>query len=299
MDKKYKIGYLFKNEQIEQNLLTTLKNDYELQSINYLNLLYLDFIVVDEIKNLPKNMVFICELFEIPIYDIEEDLDNIEINNRVLKFLSTKIEENINKNVNKIDYEIETLKSLVKINILEEKRKRADAGHSFRVAYYSKLLAESLELSESEVKEIYIGALLHDTGKVFIPDKIINKTTDLTEEEYDIVKQHAMVGSLIIPKMIYKNIERIILEHHERYDGSGYPKGLKDEEICLGAKIVALADSFDAMTSVRFYNDIKNELEAIKELEKCITAVEEGGNGIKFDPFLCNLFISIIKKEFA
>lgn len=299
MNKEYKIGYLFKNKEIENNLLSLLSDDYELQSINYLNLLYLDFIIVDEINNLPKNMIFIANLFEIPYYDIDDNIDINEVNSRVLKFLSTKIEESINNNVNKIDYEIETLKSLVKINILEEKRKRADAGHSFRVAYYSKLLAESLELSESEIKEIYIGALLHDTGKVFIPDKIINKTTDLTEEEYDIVKQHAVVGSLIIPKMIYKNIENIILEHHERYDGSGYPKGLKEDEICLGAKIVAIADSFDAMTSVRFYNDTKDESEAIKELEKCITLKESGGNGIKFDPFLCNLFINIIKKEFS
>ncbi|HOO63599.1 MAG TPA: CHASE2 domain-containing protein [Synergistaceae bacterium] len=129
-------------------------------------------------------------------------------------------------------------------------------GHSDRVALLSRALAEALELPSEFVEELHFGALLHDVGKIGIPDAILQKPSRLCEEEFEAMKAHPLLGQGILePVHLPKVAVQGILEHHERLDGSGYPKGLKGDEISLAGRIVAVADAFDALSSRRTYKD--------------------------------------------
>jgi len=140
-------------------------------------------------------------------------------------------------------------------------------GHSERVAYFSKRIAEEMGLPKSEVDAVYTAALLHDVGKIGIPDSILLKPSRLTKEEYEIIKLHPILSYELL-----RNIDPIsaslpgIKYHHERWDGSGYPEGLKGKDIPLQARILAVADSFDAMTSDRIYRKGLDKKKAIEEL---------------------------------
>jgi HD-GYP domain-containing protein (c-di-GMP phosphodiesterase class II) len=127
-------------------------------------------------------------------------------------------------------------------------------GHAQRVANYSVLIAQEMDLDEAKREEIYIAALLHDVGKVGIPDAILNKPGPLSRAEYEIMKQHPVLGAKIMCPI--KKLENVIpgmLQHHELWDGSGYPEGIKGEDISLSARIIGVADTFDAMTTDRPY----------------------------------------------
>lgn len=157
-------------------------------------------------------------------------------------------------------------------------------GHSERVAEYAVILAQSLDIyGEDDLKLIYYACLLHDVGKVHIPDHILTKPSRLTEEEYMIVKKHPIVGANAI-----KDIEGmelcldIVLYHHERWDGTGYPEGLKGMQIPLTARIASIADSFDAMTSHRSYRGAMTAGEAYEQIIQ--------GVGTQFDPALVDHF---------
>ncbi|MBQ4634751.1 MAG: HD domain-containing protein, partial [Bacilli bacterium] len=135
----------------------------------------------------------------------------------------------------------------------------------------------------------------HDIGKISIPAEILTKPTKLTAEEYEINKKHADIGSLFFSDHAYSLVADIIRHHHERYDGNGYPDKLKCNEISLAAKIVALADSYDTMTSSRRYsNTIKNKEEALKEIIFCSVETEFGGKGCQFDPLLAENFCNFL-----
>ena len=127
-------------------------------------------------------------------------------------------------------------------------------NHSDRVSYYAVLLAKKIGLPEEEVEIIRDGGLFHDIGKIGIPDSILQKTSPLTDDEYSDIKNHPSIGAHILqPAKIFDKIIPIVKHHHERFDGRGYPSGLKGEDIPLCARIVCIADSFDAMTSDRSY----------------------------------------------
>lgn len=164
------------------------------------------------------------------------------------------------------------------------------SGHSKRVADYSKEIARRLGKSESEQENIYLIALLHDIGKIGIPDEIINKKTHLTDEEYDIIKQHPVIGSDIL-----RSIETVpairtgVRWHHERFDGNGYPDGLKASEIPEYAQIIAVADSYDAMTSNRSYRNLMSQATVRKEIEK--------GSGSQFSPAIASIMLTIIDED--
>ncbi len=161
-------------------------------------------------------------------------------------------------------------------------------NHSDRVSYYSVLIAQKLNLPESEIELIRDGGLFHDIGKIGIPDSILQKTTRLTDEEYDDIKNHPSIGAHILkPAKIFENIIPIVKHHHERYDGRGYPSSLKGEEIPLSARIVCVADSFDAMTSDRSYRPRFTLFKALEELEKC--------KGTQFDPQLVDIFVEEVR----
>lgn len=162
--------------------------------------------------------------------------------------------------------------------------------HSERVKEYSVKLAERLRLPEPLIEEIRIGSMLHDLGKVGIPDEIMKKKGLLTSDEYEKIKEHPLIGHRIIePIQVPTNIKAVILFHHERWDGKGYPLGIKGEEIPLPARIVAIADAFDAMTSNRVYRKALSLEDALQEIEDC--------GGSQFDQHLSSVFVKMIRGE--
>ena len=147
------------------------------------------------------------------------------------------------------------------------------AGHSERVANYSVWIAGKLGMAADKKKELYKAALLHDVGKIGIPDDILRKPERLTKEEYDSIKLHTVIGADILsnmePKRAMADVIQTARSHHERMDGSGYPDGLKGDEISLFARIVGVADTFDAMTTARSYSKGMPYRDAAEELIRC------------------------------
>ena len=164
-------------------------------------------------------------------------------------------------------------------------------GHSDRVSEYSVLIGEKLGLPAEQIKTLRIGGLFHDIGKIGIPDSILLNPAKLTDEEYSQIKNHPSIGAHILGSAaIFQDIIPIVKHHHERYDGNGYPSRLKGEEIPYLARIAAVADTFDAMTSRRSYRgpiDIEHVKEEIKRCE-----------GTQFDPQIAEVFIEILNNDF-
>ena len=162
-------------------------------------------------------------------------------------------------------------------------------GHSQRVSYYSYVLARALGSDEEEANNVRVVALLHDIGKIGVPDAILNKRGSLTDEEFEIMKTHSEVGANILKDITYlPGLEIGALYHHERYDGTGYPKGLKGDEIPYVAKVICIADAYDAMSSNRVYRKRLPEDKILEEFEKC--------KGLQFDPKMTDTFINLIKE---
>lgn len=162
--------------------------------------------------------------------------------------------------------------------------------HSDRVSYYSVLIGKQLGLNEEELEILKQGALFHDVGKIGIPDSILQKPGKLTNEEYDDIKNHPSIGSKILaPAKIFNDLVPMVLHHHERYDGRGYPVGLSGEDIPLMARIVCVADSFDAMTSDRSYRPRFDVITALGELENC--------KGSQFDPICVDAFLIALRQN--
>jgi putative nucleotidyltransferase with HDIG domain len=144
------------------------------------------------------------------------------------------------------------------------------AGHSERVSVLSVAIGKALHLSENELEVIRLGALLHDIGKIGVPDSVLRKPGALTTAEYDAIKQHTVLGARILRPVPFLSRHIPIVElHHERPDGRGYPHGLRDEDIPLAARIVHVADAYDAMTSARAYRAARPSGEALRELWRC------------------------------
>ena len=164
------------------------------------------------------------------------------------------------------------------------------SGHSRRVAEYSKMLAAALGKDEKEQQEIYLFALLHDIGKIGVPDWIINKQDKLTEEEYAEIKKHPQIGYEILKSIsILPNLKTGVRWHHERVDGKGYPDGLTGDDIPEFAKIISVADAYDAMTSNRSYRSSLTQKEVRAEIEK--------NTGRQFDPEVAQKMLEIIDAD--
>jgi HD-GYP domain-containing protein (c-di-GMP phosphodiesterase class II) len=160
-------------------------------------------------------------------------------------------------------------------------------GHTHRVMEYALLGAKVLALLPEELEVIEYGAILHDTGKIGIPESILHKPGRLTPEEWEIMRQHPIIGTNIIKDIPFlKGANPLVLYHHERYDGSGYPNGVITKDLPIGARLIAVADSYDAMTSDRPYRKALDTDKALTELLKCAgtqfcpIAVEAIVNGI-------------------
>lgn len=163
-------------------------------------------------------------------------------------------------------------------------------GHSDRVAQYSREIARLYGASKKYQDDIYMMGLLHDVGKIGIPDQVINKTSKLNDEEYALIKTHPVMGAKILKKITEMPKLSIGARwHHERYDGKGYPDGLGGREILEEARIIAVADAYDAMTSRRSY---RNELP-----QDVVRSEIEKGKGVQFDPVFADIMLKMIDED--
>ena len=159
--------------------------------------------------------------------------------------------------------------------------------HSKNVSILSEALAEKMGFSNDDINLMRLTGLMHDIGKIGIADNILNKEGKLTNEEYAEIKKHPEIGYRILSSVNeFSEISEFVLEHHERWDGTGYPQGLKGEEIKIEARMITICDAFDAMSTLRTYRDILSQADAIKELRRC--------SGTQFDPDILKVFINQI-----
>ena len=187
--------------------------------------------------------------------------------------------------IEKLTYQsLETLASTI------DAKDKYTNGHSKRVADYSREIARRMGKDDDEVIAIYFMGLLHDIGKIGIRDDIINKTSRLTDEEFMVIKNHPTIGYNILKNMTeIPNIEYGARWHHERYDGKGYPDGLKGEQIPEYARIICVADAYDAMTSTRSYRAVMPQEKVRNEIENC--------KGKQFDPIISQIMIEMIDED--
>lgn len=183
-------------------------------------------------------------------------------------------------------YEELTLETLSSLARVIDAKDHYTIGHSFRVAAYAKGMAKRLGFSYNEAEQLYFAGLIHDVGKIGISESIIAKPGKLTDQEFEIIKSHPALGGNILKGIKqFKVFEKVARNHHERYDGTGYPDKLKGEDIPYEARIVTVCDTFDAMTSDRSYRKALTDEKAIQELIDC--------SGTQFDPELVKVFIEI------
>lgn len=163
-------------------------------------------------------------------------------------------------------------------------------GHSIRVAEYSREIARRAGFQEEAQSDVYMMGLLHDVGKIGIPDAIINKPARLTDEEYSIIRNHPVVGAEILGNITeFPKLSTGAKWHHERYDGRGYPDGISGEDIPAEARIIAVADAYDAMSSRRSYRDVLPQAQLREEMEK--------GVGTQFDPVFAQIMLTMIDED--
>jgi len=274
--KKYsKISFIQKSDTLDW----VIGNGFDLDQMNLL--------IEEEYKTLNEEFTedFYMLTLSTIIITIILLLISFYISSIVKKMFYTYKKQLLQKEAEKTNNYFQTIVSLVD---LIEKRDLYTAGHSRRVANYSVTIAKAMNFSFEDIQLLEQIGLLHDIGKIAIPDSILLKPGRLTEEEFHIIKSHASLGyDVIVQIPMFKKFANIILSHHERYDGSGYPNGLKGSEIPLLASVLSIADSFDAMTSTRIYNKTKTVEEALHELQK--------NAGILYHPKVADIAIEVLK----
>jgi putative two-component system response regulator len=176
--------------------------------------------------------------------------------------------------------------SLIMLANAIELRDRYTRGHVERVMNYALGVAERFGWQDSEMNDLRFGSILHDIGKIYIRENILSKAGPLTEEEWNEMKQHTVIGAELLKGIPYlSGAIPVIRSHHERWDGYGYPDGLGGEDIPSGARIVAVVDCFDAMTTDRIYHNANSQNEAINEIRR--------GAGNRYDPAVVEVFLSL------
>lgn len=186
----------------------------------------------------------------------------------------------------KIDIDLNLLESLLSLATVIEARDEYTGGHTWRVSKYAEHLAKRHGLDDDGIFVVKIGGLVHDIGKVGVPDAILNKPGPLSQDEYASMKKHPVIGEKVIERHpLAPLVMRAVMEHHERIDGKGYPE--QPAELSVYGKIISIADAFDAMTSTRPYRDGMS-------MEKALSIVEEN-KGTQFDPELAEQFMELAK----
>ena len=204
--------------------------------------------------------------------------------NHLQKDLSREVEKKTQENADMVLHIVEALADAI------DAKDNYTNGHSGRVASYAREIAHRSGYSGSREKEIYMMGLLHDIGKIGVPDAIINKPARLTDEEYGVIKAHSAMGAKILNNIV--EMPALVTGarwHHERYDGSGYPDGLSKEDIPEEARIIAVADTYDAMSSRRSYRGIMSQDTVRSEIEK--------GKGTQFDPGFADIMLAMMDED--
>ena len=287
--------------------INALKNDkYDVLLLDFImNELHGDQ-VVSEIRNFDQQLYIILltghkdlapplgTLKQLDIQGYCEKSDNL---NQLILLVESAIKSvSQMRTINNINEELEEKnKDLEKayldtIGIIRQTVEAKDPytkGHSDRVSKYSVLIGRKLGLDEKELHVLEIGGFFHDIGKIGIPDNILLKEAKLNYEEYEQIKKHPLIGAnILIGVKMFEEIIPIVLHHHERFDGKGYPNGLFGENIPYLARIVSVADAYDAMTTKRSYRNALPIEVAIAELKKC--------SGMQFEPKIVDAFVDII-----
>ncbi|MCX7747093.1 MAG: HD domain-containing protein [Clostridia bacterium] len=218
---------------------------------------------------------------------------NEELSSYIYELNRTKEElKQKNEELTKFYDEIQTgyLQTVMALANSIEAKDPYTRGHCQRVMEISCEIAQSLGYSESEIEDLRYAAILHDIGKIGVPANILNKQGKLTDEEFGEIKKHPLIAYNILKDVQFiKNGLDAILQHHERYDGKGYPYNISGEEICMFGRILCVADAFDAMTSDRPYRKGMKMEDAVREIERC--------KGTQFDPDIVDIFIRMIGDE--
>jgi len=267
--------YLTKDSTIKKFMSEDRINEYSKYSPSSKELIYLSikyqnryigglFLELDKNSKLKynKNDIKIVNTFQLLVESYYENLENaIKEENRL----------------------VDIVKAMT--NILEYHDKYTKY-HSFNVANISKQIGKKMKLPNKDINELYLAGLLHDLGKTFIPSEILNKKEKLTDEEFEIIKRHPIDGFNVLDSI--KNLDKIkhsVKHHHERCDGTGYPDGLKGNEIQLETQILSVADAYDAMTTNRPYRKAFSKEKAIEEIRN--------NSGTQFSPIVCEAFSKI------
>ena len=284
----------------------------------HFDLMILDFImdpihgdqVVEEIRKFDKELYILLltghkdlapPLETIRMLDIQGYCEKSDKFDQLLLLIESGIKsiaqmneiKNINSQLSETYEKLEQayLESIQTLRYTVEAKDPYTRGHSDRVSEFSVLIGEKLNMSEEDLKTLRVGGLFHDIGKIGIPDSILLKESKLTDDEYSQIKNHPSIGAHILCNAeVFKDIIPIVKHHHERYDGNGYPGKLKGEEIPFMARIAAVADTFDAMTSKRTYRNAL-DIEVVKsEIERC--------SGTQFDPQIAKVFLDILNNDY-
>jgi HD-GYP domain-containing protein (c-di-GMP phosphodiesterase class II) len=182
------------------------------------------------------------------------------------------------------------LQLLINISKFVDKRISKTGGHCEEVAKWASTTARKLNMSDDEVKNVYLASILHDIGKIGISDRILRKKAALSEDDWVLIKMHPTIGSNIVSSIDHlPALAPTISAHQEKYDGTGYPRGLSGKNIPLGARILGIADAYQAMVEDRYYRDARTHEEAVTELQKV--------KGTQFDPEVLDVFLNVVNSE--
>ena len=314
----YSLAVLFDNSEYELEGVLDPVEAIERVKMEHFDLMLLDFMmtplhgdeVVEEIRKFNKELYILLltghkdmapPLETIKRLDIQGYCEKSDKFDQLLLLVESGIKsvkqmdeiKRINEELSESNEKLEKayLDMVQTLRYTVEAKDTYTRGHSDRVSEYSVLIGEKLGLPEDQIKTLRIGGLFHDIGKIGIPDSILLKPDKLSDDEYSQIKNHPSIGAHILGSAeIFKDIIPIVKHHHERYDGNGYPSRLKGEEIPYIARIAAVADTFDAMTSRRSYRgpiDIEHVKEEIKRCE-----------GTQFDPQIAEVFLDILNNDY-
>lgn len=182
------------------------------------------------------------------------------------------------------------LQLLINISKFVDKQVSKSGEHCEKVAKWASTTARELKMQEDEVENVYWASILHDIGKIGISDRILQKRAALSEDDWVLIKMHPTIGSNIVSSIdALPSLAPTISAHQEKYDGTGYPKGLRGKDIPLGARILGIADAYQAMVEHRYYREARSHEEAVTELKKV--------RGTQFDPEVLDVFINVVNSE--
>ena len=297
-------GYDFTGVTNPQEALLRIKSEH-------FDLMILDFImtpihgdqVVEEVRKFNKELYILLltghkdlapPLETIRRLDIQGYCEKSDKFDQLLLLIESGIKSVVQMNeIKKINTQLEKayLESIETLRYTVEAKDSYTRGHSDRVSEYSLLIGKKVNLPEEQLKMLKIGGLFHDIGKIGVPDSILLKESKLTDDEYSEIKNHPSIGAHILSTAtLFHDIIPIVKHHHERFDGHGYPSQLQGENIPYLARIAAIADSFDAMTSRRTYRNSLPIETVIAEFERC--------RGTQFDPNLTDIFLDLLKNHY-